>query len=177
MPFALCPVPIRPLVLLCLLAACTQPSSDQATPVSGRTIAGAWTVAFTLDSQLVSANDDPVLRWRRADASAAVRGTIMAHPDAGASDTNGAQPTRMPVTMDVDFTPLFGRQMSCYNPGKRDVETEWDGDRVAIAFTPDVADCGFGAVGSWQQDTIRGAWSETSFVGPVAVGKFIMERR
>ncbi len=67
--------------------------------------------------------------------------------------------------------------MSCYTPGRRSIETEWHGDRVAIVFTPGAADCGFGGAAILRGDTLRGVWSETSFVGPTAVGKFEMIRR
>jgi|GEM_PF-6316936 len=166
-----------PLVLLALVVACAPSPPGESPPVSGRTLAGAWNIAFTLDSQLVSRNDDPVLSWQRASDSAAVTGILKGGQESRSTDANGTPSARTAATMTVDFTPLLGRQMSCFEPGKLELESEWDGDRVAIAFTPNVADCGFGGVGLWRNDTIRGAWSETSFVGPVSIGRFVMARR
>lgn len=171
-------MPARALpVLLMLLVACAPPPASESLPVSGRTLAGAWNIVFTLDSQLVSRNDDPVLSWRRASDSVAVTGIMKDGRESSSTDASGARTARTTVLMTADFTPLLGRQMSCFEPGKRELESEWDGDRVAIAFTPNVADCGFGGLGVWRSDTIRGVWSETSFVGPVSIGRFVMARR
>jgi hypothetical protein len=138
-----------------------------------------WDATFTLDSQLVSRNGDPVIRWRRAPDTARAVGTIEIERSNVAADTAQGAPRRLEARMSVDFSAMLGRPMSCYEPGRREIEVERgsQGQRIAIAFTPDVADCGFGGVARWLDDTIRGVWSETSFVGPSAVGRFELIRR
>ena len=163
---------------LLLLTACAR-APDAAAPSPAASLAGVWEASFTLDSQLVSKTDDPVLRWRRAPDSARAVGTIEVAQSDAAGDTTQGEPRRLRATMSVDFSVLLGRAMSCYEPGRREIEVErgGQGQGIAIAFTPDVADCGFGGVARWQGDTVRGIWSETSFVGPSAVGRFEMIRR
>jgi hypothetical protein len=138
-----------------------------------------WDARFTLDSQLVSGKNDPVLRWRRAPDTAQALGTVEIEPSEDAADTTQGAPRRLKARMSVDFAAMLGRPMSCYEPGRREIEVErgGQGQGIAIAFTPDVADCGFGGVARWRDDTVRGIWSETSFVGPSAVGKFELVRR
>jgi hypothetical protein len=76
----------------------------------------------------------------------------------------------------VDFTPLLGRQMSCFEPTPRSTGVDRQGDTVTFRFTPGVADCGFGASGVLHGDSLFGSWEETSFIGPVAAGRFVMTR-
>jgi hypothetical protein len=141
-----------------------------------RTLAGRWAIAFTLDSQMASRSGNPVIEWRRAGDSSVVRGRFEGSAGRGTVDESGVRSETGTGTMDLDFTPMLGRQMSCYQPGRREWQAEWNEDHVIIAFTPRAADCGFGAVGDWSADTIRGVWGETSYLGPVARGTFIMTR-
>ena len=156
----------RMTALMILATACTAaPVSEPVTP-SAHSLAGRWEVVFALDSQLASRDEDPLLRWRRAPDSTVVLGTLELAGDS----------VRLHGTMAVDFTSLLGRQMSCYQPGAREISTAWDSDVVVIGFTPGAADCGFGAKGVVTGDTVRGFWSETSFIGPTAAGRFLMRR-
>ena len=176
MPHAPSPTPYA---LLLILAACA-PSTPRATnPVPATSLAGVWDARFVLDSQLTSLRDDPVLRWRRGPDTARALGTIEIEFSDAAADTTQGEPRRLKARMSVDFSQMLGRPMSCYQPGRREIEVERGGQGlgVAIAFTPDVADCGFGGIARWLGDTLRGVWSETSFVGPSAVGKFELVRR
>lgn len=174
MPYALRPTP----GFLLLLAACAR-VPDATIPAPATSLAGVWDATFTLDSQLVSRNGDPVIRWRRAPDTARAVGTIEIERSDVAADTTQGTPRRIEATISLDFSAMLGRPMSCYEPGRREVQVErgGQGQGIAIAFTPDVADCGFGGVARWQDDTIRGVWSETSFVGPSAVGRFELIRR
>lgn len=164
---------------LLLLAACAQTAPGATNPVPATSLAGVWVATFTLDSQLVSTANDPVLRWRRAPDTARTLGTIEIEGSDAAADTTQGAPRRLKARMSVDFSEMLGRPMSCYQPGRREIEVErgGEGQGIAIAFTPDVADCGFGGIARWLGDTLRGVWSETSFVGPTAVGKLEMKRR
>lgn len=174
MPYAL----LRRLLPILLLTACVR-APDATIPAPATSLAGVWDATFTLDSQLVSRNGDPVIRWRRAPDTARALGTIEIESSDVAADTAQGAPRRLEARMRVDFSAMLGRPMSCYEPGRREIEVERgsQGQRIAIAFTPDVADCGFGGVARWLDDTIRGVWSETSFVGPAAVGRFELIRR
>lgn len=167
---------LTPYALL-LLAACAR-APDATAPLRATSLAGVWEATFTLDSQLVSRHDDPVLRWRRAPDTARALGTIEIESSDAAVDTTQGEPRRLKARMAVNFSGMLGRPMSCYQPGRREIEVERGGQGlgVALAFTPDVADCGFGGVARWLGDTLRGVWSETSFVGPSAVGRFQLVR-
>jgi hypothetical protein len=69
--------------------------------------------------------------------------------------------------------------MSCFTPPSTSTlidRGEGNADRVTLLFTPNVADCGFSAVVTGQGDSLAGEWSETSFVGPVAMGAYRMWR-
>ena len=158
---------IRAALPIALVAGCTAtPPSEPVTP-SVHSLAGRWEIVFALDSQLASRDEDPLIRWRRAPDSAVVLGTLELTGDSA----------RLRGNMSVDFTSLLGRQMSCYQPGEREISTAWDSDIVVIGFTPGAADCGFGAKGVVAGDTVRGFWSETSFLGPMAAGRFLMRRQ
>lgn len=149
-------------------AACAHgpPQVDQGPPAPD--LSGTWAVTFSLDSQLTSAVNDPVLRWRRNRDTVVAAGTLTLQESHG---------DRVRGRMDVDFSGMLGRPMTCYTPGKVELQVEAREPRLLIAFTPGVADCGFGANVEWSGDTIAGVWSETSFVGPVAVGHLRMLRR
>ena len=133
----------------------------------GDFFAGEWEMEFTLDS--VPGPDDRRV-WVPRDAPP-VRGTLSV---SGSRDDREAYE----VTMTVDFRPLLGRQMSCYEPGRRTIRiARADSASWSLLFTPAAADCGFGASARRQGDTLRGEWSETSFIGPVARGRLLMSRR
>lgn len=157
---------IRAALPMALVAGCTAAPASEPVAPSAHSLAGRWEIVFALDSQLASRDEDPLLRWRRAPDSTVVLGTLELAGDS----------VRLHGNMAVDFTSLLGRQMSCYQPGAREISTAWDSDVVVIGFTPGAADCGFGAKGVVAGDTVRGFWSETSFIGPTAAGRFLMRR-
>ena len=133
--------------------------------VSTGSLVGLWTVIFRLDS----------LRAPAASPSGWQRGSfreVQGHLRLTDSTTSSG----LRSTIDVDFTPLLGRQMSCFDPRPRSTGVERQGDTVRLRFTPSVADCGFGAYGVLHGDSLIGSWDETSFVGPVAAGRFVMTR-
>jgi hypothetical protein len=51
-----------------------------------------------------------------------------------------------------------------------------EGERTKLRFTPNVADCGFGASGILRGDSLVGTWGESNFAGPVVMGRFRMVR-
>jgi len=152
--------------LACGACAHAPPLDTQGPPAPD--LSGTWSVTFSLDSQLTSAVNDPVLRWRRNRDTVAAEGLLTLQEPRG---------DRLSGRMDVDFTAMLGRPMTCYSPGKVELQVESREPRLLIAFTPGVADCGFGANVEWSGDSITGMWSETSFVGPVAVGHLRMLRQ
>jgi len=134
-------------------------------PVPNESLAGSWNVVFRLDS--VRAPGASPSGWQRASLREA-QGRLRL------TDSTASGGVRS--TIDVDFTPLLGRQMSCFEPRPRTTGVERQGDTVRLRFTPNVADCGFGASGVLRGDSLIGSWDETSFIGPVAAGRFVMTR-
>ena len=129
-------------------------------------VAGLWTIVFRLDSVRTAGSAPP--GWQRGSFRE-VQGRLRL------SDTTAAG-NAVRSSIDVDFTPLLGRQMSCFEPRPSTTGVERRGDTVTFRFTPGVADCGFGASGVLRGDSLIGSWDETSFIGPVAGGRFVMTR-
>ena len=133
-------------------------------PSPNGSLAGLWTIVFRLDSVRTPGGSG----WQRGsfrDVQGRFRLTD--------STTSG---NAVRSSIDVDFTPLLGRQMSCFEPRPRSTGVERRGDTVSFRFTPGVADCGFGASGVLRGDSLVGSWDETSFAGPVAAGRLVMTR-
>ena len=128
-------------------------------------LVGLWTLVFRLDS--VRAPAASPSGWQRGSLR-----EVQGHLRLTDSTTSGG----LRSTIDVDFTPLLGRQMSCFDPRPRSTGVDRQGDTVRLRFTPNVADCGFGAYGVLRGDSLIGSWDETSFAGPVTAGRFVMTR-
>lgn len=142
------------------------PAAGGEQPMPNQSLAGLWSVAFRLDSvRLPGASPSAWQRGSFREAQGRLRLT---------DSTSSGNSVRS--TIDVDFTPLLGRQMSCFEPRPGTTGVERQGDTVRFRFTPNVADCGFGASGVLRGDSLIGSWDETSFVGPVAAGRFVMTR-
>ena len=142
------------------------PPGGGAQPMPDGSLAGLWTIVFRLDSARAVGSSPP--GWQRGSLRE-VQGRLRL------SDTV-ATGNAVRSSIDVDFTPLLGRQMSCFDPRPRTTGVERRGDTVTFRFTPAVADCGFGASGVLRGDSLIGSWDETSFIGPVASGRFVMTR-
>ena len=142
------------------------PAAGGDQPTSNGSLAGPWNVVFRLDS--VRAPGGSPSRWQHSSFSE-VQGRLRLTDSTTSGDA-------VRSSIDVDFTPLLGRQMSCFEPRPRSTGVERRGDTVTFRFTPGVADCGFGASGVLRGDSLIGSWDETSFVGPVAAGRFTMTR-
>ena len=126
---------------------------------SQRTLVGDWTVEFRLDSLRAAG------QWSAASRQS-IQGSLHL------SDSDGVAASRIRV----DFKPLLGRDMSCFDPLPTSTVITRAGENTSLHFTPGAADCGFGASGRFFGDSLIGAWSETSFAGPIAMGRFRMVR-
>lgn len=147
---------------------------DAAVPLSDddarRGLIGHWKVEFRVDSLRKGPNrwGPPLDTDARAAGTLELRDTLATphHPVRG-----------LRANLDVDFTPILQRQVSCYEPGLRVIQVEQHDKDVAMWFTPGAADCGFGANGRFYGDSLIGGWSETSFAGPIVEGQFRMVRQ
>lgn len=159
-------------VATCLVVAFTgcrtalAPAAGGKQPLPDGFPAGLWTIAFRLDS-VRSPGGSPAI-WVRGSFRE-VQGRLRLTDSA---ETVGA----VRSSIDMDFTPLLGRQMSCFEPRPRSTGVERRGDTLTFRFTPGVADCGFGGSGVLRGDSLIGSWDETSFAGPVTAGRFVMTR-
>jgi hypothetical protein len=133
-------------------------------------VVGRWDVAFSVTSTRPGSDSAPSAapvpeRW--------TTGTLLI------SDTiAGRDSSTLRMTMDLDFTPVLGRNVSCFESGPGEIYVPREGSTVRILFTPHAADCGFGGTGALTGDTlIVGDWSESSFAGPSTQGHFHMARR
>lgn len=142
------------------------PAAGGEQPLPNASMPGLWTILFRLDS--VRAPGGSTSGWQRGSLSE-VQGQLRLTDSVTSGDA-------VRSSIDVDFTPLLGRQMSCFDPRPQTTGVERRGDTVTFRFTPAVADCGFGASGVLRGDSLIGRWDETSFVGPVATGRFLMRR-
>jgi hypothetical protein len=78
--------------------------------------------------------------------------------------------------LDVDFTPLLGRPMSCFHPERNMTGVERRGATVKFSFTPLAADCGFYGHGHYWGDSVTGVWAEDLWVSASGAGRFVMRR-
>jgi len=149
------------------IIACSTNASQDPAAGTAETFTGEWQAEFTLDSVRSA---DSLRTWSSRNAPAA-RGTIRFPVTVDEREEHD-------VTMTVDFRPLLGRQMSCYEPGPLTIQVmRIDSASWTLLFTPRVADCGFAASARRVGDTLRGEWSETSLIGPIAQGRLQMMRR
>ena len=145
---------------LLLIASCGRITLPAARTDSNRTLAGDWKIEFQLDSMRAAGT------WRPASPQS-IQGALHL------ADSDGV----VRSSIQVDFTPLLGRDMSCFDPRPTSTAISHAGESTSLTFTPGAADCGFGASGKFYGDSLVGTWSETWFIGPVAVGGFRMVRR
>ncbi|HEY2378252.1 MAG TPA: hypothetical protein VGH98_19905 [Gemmatimonadaceae bacterium] len=151
------------LLIALSLVACGRTTLPPATGnASQQALAGDWVVEFRLDSMRTAG------KWQAASSSSA-RGTLRLTDSSTRSET-------VRSTIDVDFTPLLGRPMSCFDPRPTSTTISQNGESTSLDFTPGAADCGFGASGKFYGDSLVGTWVETSFIGPMATGRFRMKR-
>jgi len=166
-------MPVRYLSALpLLLVACARPTPAPAAadhiPAPAdqhRSLAGDWFIEFRLDSVR---SRGPTQPWQPGSFRSA-RGTL--HLGDSTTGRNLVQ-----SRIDVAFDSLLNRPMSCYEPRPTTTALGRNGDTVALRFTPNAADCGFGASGILRGDSLIGTWDESSFAGPTVMGRFRMFR-
>jgi hypothetical protein len=125
---------------------------------------GTWEVTFRLDS-----TRSPGGGWVKATGAEAVARLAVTDTLAG---QNGALKSRL----EIDFQSLLGRPMSCFAGTGDQVTISRSGNGYFLNFTPNAADCGFGAGVDAGPDLFTGEWGEQSFSGPVVAGRFSMSR-
>jgi hypothetical protein len=132
---------------------------------------GEWHIEFALDS-----TRDPAVRpeaWTpAADTSAQVAGKLQVQ-----DSLLGPDHRALAAIYEIDFGPLLGRPMSCLVPGASGLQVAEKDGRVSLWFTPGAFDCGFSGWAPLGDDTLTGAWEETSIGGPVARGRFWIWRQ
>lgn len=148
-------------------AACAQQPLNEMRAANPPTPLGDWTVEFRLDS--VRVRDGSGVRWSAA-SFATTRGTLQV------LDSIDGRPGYFRTAIQVSFDALLGRPMSCFDPRPTSTVIQRSENTVTVRFTPNGADCGFGASGTVHGDSIVGTWDESSFAGPVVMGRFRMWR-
>ena len=158
-------------VVTIVLSACTAAVPTTRGPLapddSRHSVAGVWQLEFRLDS--VMSRETGVPRWRPASFR-----TVTGNFELG--DSIPGRGNLFHSQIDVAFDALLGHPMSCFDPRPTETSVERQGDTVRVRFTPHAFDCGFGASGVLRGDSLVGTWDETSFAGPVAMGRFRMRR-
>jgi len=169
-------VPRRLSLVLCgaLAVACGgmplfTPRPDAAVPLgshdSRRALAGSWQADFEADSVEWPSGGDSI-RFRQAP-SKWISGSLWLGDTIAGLRVRGLR-----AEMVVDFTPILGRQMSCFESGRGVVDVERHGQTVRFWFTPGAGDCGFGGIAQYYGDSLIGTWSEGAFVGSASAGRF-----
>jgi hypothetical protein len=125
---------------------------------------GTWEVRFRLDSTR-SLNGG----WVKATGAEAVGRLVV-------TDTLAGQSGTLKSRLEIDFQSLLGRPMSCFTGTGDQLGISESGGGYFLNFTPNAADCGFGASVGTGPDRFTGEWGEQSFSGPVVAGRFSMSR-
>lgn len=139
----------------------------QAPDDSHASVAGVWQLEFRLDSIMSRQPGTP--HWQPASFR-------MVTGNLELGDSIPGRKNLFHSRIDVAFDALLGHPMSCFDPLPTETSVERVGDTVRVRFTPDAFDCGFGASGVLSGDSLVGTWDESSFAGPVAMGRFRMTR-
>lgn len=153
-------VTVRALTLIALvpLSGCarstTAPSSGTLREAD---LVGGWTMAFQVGSR----------------TSPLVFGSL----DISAQH-DPQRPEFLVAEFRADFRPLLGRQVSCLQTPQPALVRLRDSTSIALALTPDAADCGLVADGQFAANTFSGAWVEPSITSqPESSGTFTMWRK
>src|SRR5690242_9911599 len=85
------------------------PAAAGGQPLPDGSVAGLWTIVFRLDS--VRAPGGSPSGWQRGSFGE-VRGQLRLTDSTASGDA-------VRSSIDIDFTPLLGRQMSCFEPRPR----------------------------------------------------------
>jgi hypothetical protein len=144
------------------------PAQPRPAADAGLGYAGVWQIEFALDS-IRHLGTGPA-QWSPAqDTSKRIAGRLeMTDSLVGAR--------ALASIFEIDFTPLLGRQISCFTSGASEIQVAETHGQTFFWFTPHAYDCGFSGQAATRRDILAGTWEETSFVGPVASGRFRMWR-
>ncbi len=144
---------------LCACASSGAPvdSSTQQLDMVEKLSDATWAVEFTVDSVRTGSE------WTVLAPAARVTGTI-------AFGGRNASTALVDANIDVSFVSALGHEISCFEPGSTKVMILEGDQGWWIQFTPQSADCGFGALLRTSNSTVVGTWSETSLTGPVTAG-------
>lgn len=166
-------VGISTIIALALVTACGEhaPTPPFLGQLTVSDVAGAWNIAFRLDS--VRDCTSGACRLVQAGPRPIIVGDLVI---ADRYDTLYSE--YLPAELQVDFEPALGRQVTCLaspqsslvRPGGSGVADFW--------FTPGSADCGLYASGQFDGQEFYGTWGEPSFTGqPLSAGSFRMWRK
>lgn len=130
-------------------------------------LTGGWRLEFSLDS--VMSREGGMPHWLPGSFR-----TTTGRLELG--DSVAGHPNLFYSQIDIAFDSVLGRPMSCFDPRPTETAVQREADTLHVRFTPHAFDCGFGASGVLRGDSVIGIWDETSFAGPVAMGRFRMIR-
>jgi hypothetical protein len=129
---------------------------------------GRWQVDFAYDS--VRTSTAAGMRWRAA-TQRRVAGTLVI-----TDTTAGRDASEQVAVLTIDFAQLLGHEISCRVIGRAPIRLGKQPGAVVIEFTPNVADCGFSGIVTRKGDVAKGQWSETTFAGPVTLGRLVLRK-
>ena len=160
-------------------AACGMPllhmDPNQARPLGHRDwrqpLVGVWIVEFAVDSMLLPYEPAQYEHWKELGSAVWIVGAVELRD----SMVNWATPA-LKATLAVDFQPVLGRQISCYEEGRRGVELAKTHRGIRLDFAPGWVHCGLIAEAHWSGDSLVGDWAEPSYAGVAARGRFRMRR-
>lgn len=141
-----------------------------------RRLVGSWEIIFGLDStiQLDTSAMPPVIRRVPYSSKRVISGQLIIQDSLIQPFLNG--PLLLLADIDIDFTPLLGRQISCLMPANRAIAARISEDTLTVSLTPLAADCGLAASGQLFADSAVGDWVEPAYSGYRSSGSFVMRR-
>ena len=173
------------IVTLCLLLlACARPATMRPRLVveplpredPRQVLVGLWRISFVADSlRGIIRTESGVREQWRSPSVREVHGEVTIHDSLAGWRSSPGRDLR--GYLRVNFEPILGRQISCFDPGSGLLGASIQGDSVSIWFTPGAGDCGLVSDGTLHGDSIVGTWAEPSFSGYHAMGSFVMSRQ
>ena len=134
-------------------------------------LVGTWILEFAVNSMPQPFEPAHYEHWKELGSAVWVVGAVALRD----SMVNWAEPA-LKASLAVDFQPVLGRQVSCYQAGARGVELTKVHGGVRLNFAPGWVHCGLIAEARWSGDSLIGQWAEPSGAGTAASGRFRMRR-
>lgn len=139
--------------------------------LTGADVAGAWNIAFRLDS--IRDCSSGSCRMVPAGPQPLVVGDLVI-----ADRSDPVHTEYLAAELRADFHPSLGRQVTCLAIPQASLVRPGDSGTAAFWFTPGSADCGLYGSGRFDGQEFHGTWSEPSFTGePLSGGTFRLWRR